>query len=90
MPYIKNLTRWELQGRHAVTPGELNYQITKLLCRYIRRKGMSYQSINDVLGALDGASKEFYRRVAVPYENTKLSENGDVYHVCDPTKPESF
>ena len=90
MPYINEKTKWELQNRYAMTPGELNYQITKLLCRYIRKQGLNYQSINDVLGAVDGASKEFYRRVAVPYENTKMAENGDVYHVCDSTKPETF
>jgi hypothetical protein len=39
----------------------------------------SYQSINDVLGALEGAKLEFYRRIAAPYEDTKIQENGDVY-----------
>jgi hypothetical protein len=40
---------------------------------------LSYQSINDVTGALVNAQAEFYRRVAVPFEHLKMSTNGDVY-----------
>lgn len=61
------------------TPGELNYAITKLVIGYVQRKGLSYSVINDVLGVLSGAGQEFYRRMAVPYENAKLAVNGDVY-----------
>jgi hypothetical protein len=46
---------------------------------YLRKHGLSYHNINDILGALEGAKLEFYRRVAVPYENGKIQENGDVY-----------
>ncbi|WP_439397023.1 DUF6899 family protein [Bradyrhizobium sp. PMVTL-01] len=35
--------------------------------------------MNDVLGALDGAKAEFYRRVAAPYEDAKIADSGDVY-----------
>lgn len=59
--------------------GELNYMITGLLKRYIDHKGLKYDTINDIIGALEGAKLEFYRRVAVPYENVKLTQNGDVY-----------
>jgi len=79
MPYITDQKKWELQNRYAENPGELNYQITRLLVRYRNTKGLSYQTINDVLGALEGAKAEFYRRVAAPYENIKISTNGDVY-----------
>jgi hypothetical protein len=41
--------------------------------------GLSYQTINDIVGALEGAKLEFYRRVAVPYEDKKIIENGDVF-----------
>lgn len=84
MPYISEENRWALRGRYAQTPGELNYQVTRLITRYMRTKGLSYQTINDVLGVLDGASKEFYRRVAAPYENLKISQNGDCYDVSKP------
>jgi len=42
-------------------------------------QGPSYQTINDIIGALEGAKMEFYRRVVVPYEDKKIKDNGDVY-----------
>lgn len=58
--------------------GELNFAITVLIQTYIKNKGLRYQNINDVIGALEGAKMELYRMVAVDYENEKISENGDV------------
>jgi hypothetical protein len=81
MPYIAQPRRQAMKINHspAESPGELNYQITLLVVEYIRNKKMSYQTINDIVGALDGAKLEFYRRVAAPYENSKIATNGDVY-----------
>jgi hypothetical protein len=80
MPYIDQKSRNELQtGKSPSTPGELNYLISSLLSEYTKSKGVSYQTINDVLGACEGAKQEYYRRIAVPMENLKLSTNGDVY-----------
>lgn len=80
MPYIAD-KREDLRRKLDVPSncGELNYVITDTLIEYIETKGLSYQTINDILGALDGASKEFYRRVAEPYEDEKIKQNGDVY-----------
>lgn len=64
---------------HETNVGDLNYLITKLLFTYWKWSSKNYQAVNDVLGAIEGAKLEFYRRVAVPYENQKISENGDVY-----------
>lgn len=80
MPYVPQYIRQELHGGHAKSPGGLNYQITRLLVTYIDAHGLSYQTINDILGALTGAQLEFYRRVAAPYEDGKIIQNGDVYH----------
>ncbi len=66
-------------GHSPKTPGELNYLFSWLAGDYMESQGLSYQTINDIIGALEGAKSEFYRRVAVPYENAKLAENGDVY-----------
>ena len=80
MPYITRAQRDLLAtGIPPSHPGELNYAITKILVQYIDNHGLSYHVINDILGALEGAKLEFYRRVAVPYENSKLAINGDVY-----------
>jgi hypothetical protein len=88
MPYIKQERRRDLDLIEVYissdkvqieSPGELNYMITQLIVEYMVAKKLSYQTINDIVGALEGAKMEFYRRVAVPYENAKISENGDVY-----------
>lgn len=83
MPYIKQIDRQRLAFRDTLHPenaGELNYCITSLIAQYLKDKGAtSYQSINDILGALDGATQEFYRRIVAPYENKKLWDNDDVY-----------
>jgi hypothetical protein len=82
MPYIHQDDRLllELNG-HATstTPGELNYVITRLCIQYMDAKGKNYQTVNDIVGALEGAKMEFYRRAAAPYEDLKIKENGDVY-----------
>lgn len=80
MPYIPQAARDDLdQGGVPTSKGELNYVITKLLVEYFHREGAGYSAINDCLGACEGAKLEFYRRVAVPYEDRKIEENGDVY-----------
>ena len=80
MPYIKSDRRIELKTKDVpVTAGELNFMLTELCIAYMSDTGVSYQSINDVVGALEGAKLEFYRRFAAPYEDTKIKENGDVY-----------
>lgn len=80
MPYIIQERRDAINSfSDPQTAGELNYLITIAARNYLNDKGLCYATINDILGALDGASKEFYRRVAAPYEDEKIKENGDVY-----------
>lgn len=80
MPYIKdNREALSFLDKNPMTPGELNFVITSVLKRYLNEKGLSYQTINDILGALEGSKLEFYRRIAVDYENKKIDQNGDVY-----------
>lgn len=82
MPYIVQRMRRIINGRGIISPentGELNYMFTQCIIAYIKRKGLSYQTINDVKGALVSAKDEFGRRIADPYEDKKIAENGDVY-----------
>lgn len=81
MPYIDIDSRKKFAPKAEVAnfAGELNYQISMLCQQYIVRHGLKYQNINDVLGALEGAKLEFYRRVAAPYEAIKADYNGDIY-----------
>lgn len=82
MPYIdqasKDVLEHDAHGPNTV--GELNYCITKLLLQYVKTQGgASYTTFNAIVGALECAKLEFYRRMVVPYEETKCKENGDVY-----------
>ena len=79
MPYIKPERRLPIEPTHTKDVGELNYDFTTLIVYYLKQHGLSYQSVNDILGAFEGAKLEFYRRVVVPYEDKKIIENGDVY-----------
>jgi hypothetical protein len=79
MPYIDKLARKVVAEEGASTAGELNYIFTLALVDYIQRKGLSYQTINDIVGALEGAKAEFQRRIVVAYEDAKMKQNGDVY-----------
>lgn len=80
MPYIVKERRTPINlGDIPQNSGELNYKITCMLIDYYYAHGKRYLQINDVLGALEGAKLEFYRRVAAPYEDEKIKENGDVY-----------
>lgn len=80
MPYIPAVQRSTLaNGDSPETPGELTYLLTRTIQEYRDTNGDSYATFNDILGALDGCGREFYRRVVAPYEDTKIAENGDVY-----------
>ena len=74
MPYIDQKTRQEVTINSA---GKLNYEIHELIRKYIDDK-ISYSEINTVMGVLECVKQEFYRRAAVPYEEDKLKENGDI------------
>jgi hypothetical protein len=74
-PYIPK----DRRGRLPENAGELNYAFTYLINYYLGLRGKSYQTFNDIIGALEGAKLEVYRRVAVPYEEIKRAERGDVY-----------
>jgi hypothetical protein len=55
--------------------GQYNYVITRLL---LTIPHSSYGDIQGVIGLLECIKQEFYRRVAVPYEQNKIEANGDL------------
>lgn len=81
MPYIKQAARFRLDHDEPQTAGELNFALTEVVDMYVQCHGKRYQTFNDIMGALDGAAREFYRRVVAPYEDKKIAENGDVYRI---------
>jgi hypothetical protein len=80
MPYITTDKREEIdEGRFPVSAGELNYLLTQSILCYLQYQGQNYQTVNDIIGALEGCKLEFYRRFVAKYEDLKIEENGDVY-----------
>lgn len=83
MPYINQDDRrlvdmvLDIPVMHDV--GELNYVLTKVIKDYLEQFGSSYRTMNDIVGALEGAKAEFQRRIVAPYEDLKIQTNGDVY-----------
>lgn len=89
MPYIKQEERGgfvEIK-RIPQTAGQLNYLITSLCLAYLREHGPldgegqpvpTYDLLNEVVGALESAKLEFYRRQVAPVEDFKSQRNGDI------------
>ena len=86
MPYIERPARERLEaGGRPESAGELNYAITRIVDQYLVDKGgVRYAHLNEVVGALECAKLEVYRRLAAPYEDEKIREAGDVYHARPP------
>ena len=80
MPYITETAREQLNdGGLPDNEGELNYVISSLLDEYLAQYGFNYANLNAVVGVLECAKLEIYRRMGAPYEDDKMKENGDVY-----------
>jgi len=94
MPYINK------KGRELIDPmltdvkvedmgaGELNYTITSLCHRWITRKGLRYINLAIVFGVLITALLELYRRIAAPYEDVKIHDNGVVSELEENLNPQ--
>jgi len=88
MPYIENKDKKDLDKsigaisnaiRNGDFRGRLNYTISSIFSHLIEANGVSYRLINDFIGVLECAKMEAYRRIAIPYEDSKISANGDVF-----------
>jgi len=90
MPYIKDEDRDPICNviDYVISPisrqekkaGACNYAITLLLDGVFDTfENPSYDKINTVMGILECVKQEYYRRIAIPYEEAKRRENGDVY-----------
>ena len=80
MPYINEESRNKIDdGVFPSNEGELNYMISSLLDEYLAEYGCNYTNLNQVVGVLECAKLEIYRRMAAPYEDAKMEENGDVF-----------
>lgn len=78
MPYIPKRHR-QFAFSTPKTPGELNYSISDRVDYYISMNGISYDTYNTIIGVLECAKLEVYRRLVAEYEDVKLHQNGEVY-----------
>jgi hypothetical protein len=66
--------------------GHINYLITSLIKRFytklqkklLHSDQLKYSDQNEIIGALECAKQEWYRRQISIYEDSKIKENGDV------------
>jgi hypothetical protein len=88
MPYITQESRGTYETAlsglldritDATPDGDITYLVTRVVADWLLKRGLSYAAIADVVKVLETAKLEFYRRVAVPYEDGKAALNGDVY-----------
>lgn len=66
------------QGESLGMAGCLNYAITRLFLETLLADP-GYLKIALATGVLENVKQEMYRRLAAPYEDTKIADNGDVY-----------
>ena len=68
-------------------PGQLAYVLTEACLRYLLEveavdgRETSFADLAAVIGALEAAKLEFYRRMVAPHEDAACERNGDVYPV---------
>jgi len=58
-------------------PGDLNWVISNFMF-HVFDANPSYRLGNTLMGVLESAKQEFYRRKLAPYEDNKIKENGDL------------
>lgn len=56
--------------------GDINYCFSRILGGIM--DDVSYPKVAIITGVLENIKQEFYRRVASPYEDKKILENGDI------------
>ncbi len=79
MPYIPNSEKDKVDNDNLiVSAGQFNYALHQLISIYIEQNDFNYQTCNDIVGALECAKMELYRRSVAPYEDAKILQNGDV------------
>ena len=84
MPYIPDKEKHEMADyiddvvKFIESKGDLNYAICELVGKVILNDGISYTKMSEKIDAVHDAEAELRRRLLDPYENLKITENGDV------------
>lgn len=56
--------------------GDLNYCFSRVISGLMT--DISYSKIAMITGVLENIKQEYYRRAAAPYEDRKITQNGDI------------
>ena len=59
--------------------GKLNYVVSSIINGILKERGKNYHELNKMIGVVECVKQELYRRLAAPYEDKKIEENGDVF-----------
>ena len=93
MPYIKKEDRTQIRceiGKLAWlinTPGEMNFAITTLIHCLLKKDGINYAKLNEIVGVLECVKLELNRTVIGIYESKKAAENGSISILGEEEKP---
>ena len=70
----------QAMGYDGAFAGLLNYTCTRLALKVVRQQfgTMRYWIIAILTGTFKNIADEFYRRIALPYENRQIEKSGDV------------
>ncbi len=87
MPYVKQAIRQTFEPElsrirllldgGSMQPGDLNYVITAIVKTYLGQTP-NYTRYNAVIGVLECAKLEVYRKWIAPFEDVKAMENGEI------------
>jgi len=86
MPYLRDEDKDEVNALRVGVAfympqdrslGRLTYAIYRLAHNYLGPSA-GFADYAEVLGCLEAAKLELYRRKVAPYEDTKITTNGDV------------
>ena len=84
MPYITQAERKNLDENidnlveDIKTEGQLNYCIYRIMIRKMWDWSLCYSTLNKLIGVFECCKAEFQRKFVVPYEESKIRENGDI------------
>jgi hypothetical protein len=76
--YADEIQHFEALHAAEIPAGELNYLITSLLHSVIKKQGLKYDVLNKVMGCLECVKVSLTQTVIIPYEDTKILQNGNV------------
>jgi hypothetical protein len=76
--YADEIQHFETFHAAEIPAGELNYFITSLLHAVIKKQGLKYDVLNKIIGVLRCVEISLNETVVIPYEKTKIVQNGCV------------